>query len=31
MADYIYSDKTLPQSYGIRDTLEPLPLDQVPF
>ena len=31
MADYIYCNQTIPQSYGIRDMLEPLPLDQVPF
>jgi hypothetical protein len=31
MAEYIYNDKSIPQAYSLRDMLEPLPLDQVPF
>lgn len=31
MAEYIYNNKSLPQAYSLRDMLEPLPLDQVPF
>jgi twinkle protein len=31
MAEYIYKDNSIPQAYSLRDMLEPLPLDQVPF